>query len=115
VKIDHNFRPDTAATVAPEEPQPRPVEQAAAYKRGDDSHQLRTFASQNTNGGDPNSKHEEVLDTTQDRQAEQPSELDGEHEAAVIAGTREFMRQLATVFIDIYLASRESQAEQKAA
>jgi hypothetical protein len=114
VRSDINFHPNTAAAVAPG-PQSRPVEQPAACKRDDDYHQLRTSTPQNTTGGDPNSKHEEVLDATQDRQAEQRSELDRAHEAAVNAGRREFMMQLATVFIDIYLAPRESRTEQKAA
>ena len=114
MRIDHNFRPDTVATVAPEL-QSRPVERPAALKRDDGYHQLWTSTPQNTSGGNPNSKHEEVLDATQDRQTEQRSELDRANEAAVNAASRELMTQLATVFIDIYLSSRESRTVQKAA
>jgi hypothetical protein len=66
-------------------------------------------------GGGPNSKHEEAPDAVIEERAEEDPLSDRMRDTELNAQRREFMKQLASVFIQIYIASKDARVEQKAA
>lgn len=90
-------------------------ENSAPHPGADERCQLQVSTLHMQAGGGPNSKHEEAPDAVIEERAEEDPLSDRMRDTELNAQRREFMKQLASVFIQIYIASKDARVEQKAA